>query len=257
MPGHNTIGNRLIVSIGFMAFLTISVSLIAVVNWETLDSQIKTIVEENIPTLRTSYQLERNTAGLQAALNLLSNNTDPILQPGLKQRLSDKLDNITAAISETASLKLHPAIKIEHETLLTDIAIYSDLLYRRNTHQYSLAQTKNTIRWLHQDLIDELTPLRQEVEWQLTRMLPNAINPNAISDVMNEFSSIQAITIQENELYLLVQEIIAQRHNRDLSNAFYFIGFKIEEIHQLSQNPGPLRLDLLLSPATGGAHRPG
>ena len=62
MLSRNTIGNRLIASIGFMTFLTVSVSLIAVVNWETLDTQIKTIVENNIPTLRASYQLERNTA---------------------------------------------------------------------------------------------------------------------------------------------------------------------------------------------------
>ena len=236
MLSRNTIGNRLIASIGFMTFLTVSVSLIAVVNWETLDTQIKTIVENNIPTLRASYQLERNTAGLQAALNELSNNTDPVRHPDLKQKLTGKLEQITAAITETTSLKFHPAIKLEHETLLTDIAIYSDLLYQRNSHQYSLAQSENTIKWLHQDLVDELTPLRQEVEWQLTRMLPNAINTGAITDVMTEFSFIQTITIKENDLYQLVQEIIRQRHQRDLSNAFYFIGFKIEEINQISQN---------------------
>lgn len=127
-------------------------------------------------------------------------------------------------------------IDSEHKTLLTDIAIYSDLLYRRNTHRYSLTQTEYTIKWLHQDLIDELTPLRQEVEWQLTRMLPNAINTEAITDVMTEFSFIQAMTIMENELHQLVEEIIQQRHDRDLGNAFTFIGFKIEEINQVSTN---------------------
>lgn len=236
MRRWNTIGNRLVASIGFMALLTISVSLIAVVNWETLDSQVNTIVEKNMPTLRISYQLERNTAGLQAALNMLSDNTDPIQHATLMQTLTTKLDQITAAISNTASLKFHPAIKNEHQILLTDISVYTNLLYRRNTHGYSLTQTENTIKWLHQDLVDELTPLRQEVEWQLTRMLPNAINTEAITDVMTEFSFIQSITVKENELHQLVHEIIQQRQNRDLGNAFYFIGYKTEEVSKMSQN---------------------
>lgn len=236
MLSRNTIGTRLNASIGFMTFLTISVSLIAIVNWETLDTQIKTIVEKNMPTLRASYQLERNTAGLQAALNILSNNTVPVLHADLKQNITHKLEQITAAITDTASLKFHPAIKTEHETLLTDISIYSGLLYRRSTHLYALAQTENTIKWLHQDLVDELTPLRQEVEWQLTRMLPNVINTEAISDVMAEFAFIQSITIKENELHQLVQEIIQQRQNRDLSNAFYFIGYKTEDVSNMSQS---------------------
>ncbi|GAL08142.1 phosphoglycerate transport system sensor protein PgtB [Photobacterium aphoticum] len=50
MQKRNTIGNRLIASIAFMAFLTISVSVIAIVNWESLDDQIQTMVGKNMPT---------------------------------------------------------------------------------------------------------------------------------------------------------------------------------------------------------------
>ncbi|MGF1726276.1 ATP-binding protein [Photobacterium nomapromontoriensis] len=236
MPRRNTIGNRLIASITFMAFLTISVSVIAMVNWGSLDEQIQTMVDKNMPTLRASYQLERNTAGLQVALNLLGNNTDPVMYADLKQTINDKLAKINAAIAQTANLQFHDAIKKAHETLLNDITVYSDLLYQRNTHLFVLAQTENNITWLHQDLIDELTPIRQEVEWQLTRMLPNAIISSTINDVMTEFSLLQAITIKENELYQLVQEIIRQRQDRDINNAFYFIGYKTEEVSNMSNN---------------------
>ena len=232
----NTIGNRLIASIAFMAFLTISVSLVAIINWESLDDQIQAMVEKNMPTLRASYQLERNTAGLQAALNLLSNNTDPVLHADLKQNINNKLAKINAAIAQTASLKFHAAIKAEHDTLFNDIKLYADLLYQRNTHLYVLAQTENNIKWLHQDMIDELTPIRQEVEWQLTRMLPNALVSSTINEVMTEFSLLQAITVKENELHQLVQEIILQRQERDIGNAFYFIGYKTEEVSQMSQS---------------------
>ncbi|AJR07768.1 HAMP domain-containing protein [Photobacterium gaetbulicola] len=232
----NTIGNRLIASIAFMAFLTISVSLIAIINWESLDDQIQAMVNKNMPTLRASYQLERNTAGLQTALNLLSDNTDPVLHADLKQNINTKLAQINAAIAQTARLQFHAAIKNEHDALFNDIKVYADLLYQRNTHLYALAQTENNIKWLHQDMIEELTPIRQEVEWQLTRMLPNALVSSTINEVMTEFSLLQAITVKENELHQLVQEIIMQRQQRDISNAFYFIGYKTEDISQMSQS---------------------
>lgn len=218
-----------------MGFLTISVGLIAVINWETLDDKIETIVNKNMPTLRASYQLERNTASLQGALNLLSHNTDPILHRNLKQNIFIKLELITAAITETASLDDYPAIKAEHAILASDINAYTVLLDQRNKHLLSLTATENSIKWLHQDLIDELTPLRQEVEWQLTRLLPNVINIHSITEIMTEFSLIQSITVKENELHQLVQEILLQRHERDISNAFYFIGYKIKEVNNMSK----------------------
>lgn len=233
---RNTIGNRLIAAIAFMSFLTISVSIIAIINWDTLDSQIKAIVDKNLPTLWTSYRLERNTAGLQAALNALDNNRDPANHNPLRQEITDQLERISTAIRESADLKHYQTIKAEHETLRDDITVYAKLLDQRNTHQHALTQTENTLKWLHQDLVDELAPLRQEVEWQLTSMVPNALSPEAIRAVMTEFSYIQAITIKESELFLLVQEIIQQRHTLDLSQAFYYIANKIKEIKAISQN---------------------
>ncbi|PSW08414.1 histidine kinase [Photobacterium rosenbergii] len=232
----NTIGNRLIASIALMAFLTISVSVIAIINWESLDDQIQAMVETNMPTLRASYQLERNTAALQAALNVLNNNTDPVLHAELKQNINDKLAKINTTIDQAASLKFHDAIKAEHITLQSDIKVYAGLLYQRNTHISVLAQTENNLKWLHQDMIDELTPIRQEVEWQLTRMLPNALASSTINDVITEFSLLQAITVKENELHQLVQEIILQRQQRDISNAFYFIGYKTKALSKMSQS---------------------
>ncbi|MDX1304320.1 ATP-binding protein [Photobacterium sp.] len=235
MLRRKTIGYRLIAAIAFMAFLTISVSLISLVNWEAIDNQIKTIVDKNMPTLKASYQLERNTAGLQASLHRLSHNTDPVTHNDLKLKINIKLEQITNAITDTVGLNSYPSIKTQHEILVQDIAVFADLLNQRNTHLYSLTQTENTIRWLHQDLVDELTPLRQEVEWQLTRMLPNAVNSDVMADVMTEFSLIQSITINENKLHQLVLEIIQQHQHRDLSNAFYFIGYKTNEIRTMSQ----------------------
>ena len=53
---------------------------------------------------------------------------------------------------------------------------------------------------------------------------------------MTEFSQLQAITVKETELHQLVQEIILQRKQRDISNAFYFIGYKTKTLSTMSKN---------------------
>ncbi|UKA02492.1 ATP-binding protein [Photobacterium damselae] len=231
---NKTIGNRLISAIGFMAFLTIMVSLIAATNWERLNRQIETIVHQNMPTLQVSYQLERKSAGLQSGLSEIELTQDPIVFTALKNEINQHLESITAAIKKTISLQNHVTLKQEHELLTQDIAVYINLLAQRNDVLTNLKQTQNAIKWLHQDLIDELSPLRQDVEWQLKRMMPAVQQDRALAEVMTEFSLIQAITIKENELHQLIEDIILQRRQRDLGNAFYFIDYKIKEITRLS-----------------------
>ncbi|OAN18660.1 histidine kinase [Photobacterium jeanii] len=235
MVNVNTIGNRLIFAIGFMALLTVGVSGVAVYNWETLDDHIEEIVTINMPTLRSSYQLERNTAGLQAALNQISMNTDPVIHHELQQKITAKLLLINLAIKDTVSMEEYAAILNTQQGLAETLQNYTNELEKRNQQLDTLSQIENNIHWVHQDLINELPLLQQEVEWQLTRMLPNIIDTNAIIDVMTEFSLIQSITVKENELHQLAQEIILQHHNRDLSNAFYFIGYKIAEVQTMSE----------------------
>lgn len=235
MVNINTIGNRLIFAIGFMALLTIGVSGVAVYNWETLDDHIEEIVTVNMPTLRSSYQLERNTAGLQAALNKISMNTDPVVHKELQQKITAKLQLINLAIKDTVSMEQYNAILATQKGLAETLSQYNQQLEQRNLQRSTLLQVENNIHWIHQDLINELPLLQQEVEWQLTRMLPNIIDTNAIIDVMTEFSLIQSITVKENELHQLAQEIILQHHTRDLSNAFYFIGYKIAEVQTMSE----------------------
>lgn len=231
---NKTIGNRLIAAIGFMAFLTIAVSLIAATNWERLNRQIETIVHQNMPTLQVSYQLERKSAGLQSELNEIALTRDPIVFTALNNKIDQHLESITAAIKKTISLENHVALKKEHEQLTQDISIYIHLLAQRNEVLTNLQQTQNAIKWLHQDWLMSFSPLRQDVEWQLKRMMPTVQQDRALTEVMTEFSLIQAITIKENELHQLIEDIILQRRQRDLGNAFYFINYKIKEITRLS-----------------------
>ncbi|WP_305455372.1 ATP-binding protein [Photobacterium leiognathi] len=235
-----TIGSRLIMAIILMAFLTISVSVIAVLNWEKLSTQIETITHNNMPIVQASYQLERNTAELQATLNLLGQNTNPLKHETIKNKLNSTLTKISTAIDKISKLHYYPAIKSGQQTLVQQIDNYTKLLKKRNSDLFALSQTKNKLKWLHSDLLEELIPLRQEVEWKLNNMnrhgeKKNAVQLDVVNDIMNEFSLIQAITVKENELHQLIGEIIQQRHQRDLSNAFNFLGHKAAEIEVLSQ----------------------
>ncbi|MDO6501265.1 hypothetical protein, partial [Photobacterium sanguinicancri] len=78
--------------------------------------------------------------------------------------------------------------------LADSLSQFSQQLEQRNIQRNSLLKVEYNIHWIDQDLINELPLLQQEVECQLTRMLPTIIDPNAIIDVMTEFSLIQSIT---------------------------------------------------------------
>lgn len=237
---NNTIGSRLTLAIILMAFLTISVSVIAALTWQKLSQQIETITNENMPTLRASYRLERSTAELQAALVALDINTNPLKHKTIKKNIASVLKDIHQSIDNISSLYYYPKIKSGQQQLVANIDSYIALLQQRNTQQFALKQTENTIKWLHQDLIDELQPLRLEIEWQMMRLLNNPqqsplIHDNNIKNVMTEFSVIQAITVNENELHQLIEDIILHRQHNDINAAFAAIGQKIVTLNKISK----------------------
>ncbi|NAW85650.1 ATP-binding protein [Photobacterium halotolerans] len=236
MLKRKTIGNRLISAISLMAFLSIGVSLIALMTWDNLEEQIDAIVSKNLPTLRASYHLERSTAALKDSLHKIGFNKDPARHAELKQHIQTEAERITHSIASTASLSSYPALKIEHAGLLKDIDTYSHLLSQRSTLLLALAQSENQISWLHQKVVDELAPIRQEVEWQLTRTAPNHLDSDTIRATVNEFSLIQSITVKESELFHLVQEMFHQSDNRDITNAFHYIGYKTEQLKATSDS---------------------
>lgn len=237
---NKTIGNRLTSAIILMAFLTISVSVIAALTWQKLSQQIETIANDNMPTLRASYRLERSTAELQAALTALDMNTNPLKHNAIKTNINSILKDIYQSIDNISSLYYYPKIKAGQQLLVTNINSYIALQQQRNTQQFALKQTKNTITWLHQDLIDELQPLRLEIEWQMMRLLKKPQQSplkqdNNIRNVMTEFSVIQAITVNENELHQLIEDTILHRQHNNLDTEFNAIGQKISHLNKISK----------------------
>ncbi|MCD9464048.1 ATP-binding protein [Photobacterium phosphoreum] len=237
---NNTIGNRLTSAIILMAFLTISVSVIAALTWQKLSQQIGTIANDNMPTLRASYRLERSTAELQAALTALDINTNPLKHKAIKKNISAILTDIHQSIDNISSLYYYPKIKAGQQRLVTNIDNYIDLLQHRNTQKLALKQTENTIKWLHQDLIDELQPLRLEIEWQMMRLLNNPQqsplkHDSNIKSVMTELSIIQTITVNENELYQLIADIILHHQHNDINSAFDAIAQKVIQLNKISK----------------------
>ncbi|MEC6831820.1 ATP-binding protein [Photobacterium toruni] len=237
---NNTIGNRLTSAIILMAFLTISVSVIAALTWQQLSQQIGTITNDNMPTLRSSYRLERSTAELQAALTALDMNTNPLKHKAIKKNIVSILKEIQQSIDNISSLYYYPKIKSGQQLLVANIDSYIALLQQRNVLQLSLKQTENTIKWLHQDLIDELQPLRLEIEWQMMRLLnsPQKLqldHDTNIKNIMAEFSVIQTITVNVNELHQLIKESIRHRQHNDINASFDAISNKILQLKKISK----------------------
>ncbi|WP_297481984.1 ATP-binding protein [uncultured Photobacterium sp.] len=237
---NNTIGNRLTSAIILMAFLTISVSVIAALTWQKLSQQIGTIANDNMPTLRSSYRLERSTAELQAALTALDMNANPLKHKAIKKNIVSILTSIRQSIDNISSLYYYPKIKSGQQLLVANIDSYIALLQQRNTQQLALKQIENNIKWLHQDLIDELQPLRLEIEWQMTRLLNSSqkspqTNDTNIKNVIAEFSVIQTITININELHQQIEDTMLHRQHSDINTAFDAIAQKILQLNKISK----------------------
>jgi len=192
------------------------------------------MLNENIPALKASYQLERSSAELQAYLNEIRTTQTLVRFNQLKAGLQNGLEAINQSTIKLTKSKVVNNLREEYQILGFDIKRNIKLLTLKVQLKQQLAKTLETILWLHQDIVDELNPLLQEMEWQITRdhVMVNSVSQSTLYD---DFSTLQMLTINENELVSLVQEIIRQYKQRNLNSAFHFLGYKTSEIEILSK----------------------
>lgn len=229
-----TIGSRLVAAFTCILLMICLVSIVAFTTWETLDSQVDLMVDDNIPALKASYQLERSSAELQAYLNEVYTTRNLLRLNQLKVRLENEMTELNRATITLTSLPLVSNLRQEYSELANDIQIYTTLQANKIELNQKLNKTSETILWLHQDIVDELTPLNQELEWQIINSRTASLNSTTQISLYSDFSALQQLTVNENELISLVQEVIRQHQQRNLSSAFQFIGYKTLEIELLS-----------------------
>ncbi len=226
-----SLGRRLILAFVSITVLTCVMGMAAYMVWGRLGQQVNQIVEESLPAIGSAYQLERASSRLLLLLAQLRDTRDPVKYSQLSAAVSSTLLDIRNAYPRGSEDERSQQQAFAELNLLVDN--HGTYLKRQIDHLESLQQLQKRINWLHQDLVDDVAPLLQEVEWHLTGMVGSQDDMGEFGSVIKEFSALQDLTFKENELLALVNEVIAQRNQQDLESAFLFIGYKIDEMDEL------------------------
>ncbi|NQZ50452.1 MAG: MCP four helix bundle domain-containing protein [Moritella sp.] len=229
-----TIGSRLVAAFTCILLMIFLVSTVAFTTWNTLENQVDLMTEENIPALTLSYQIERSSAELRAHLNEIHTTPNLVRLNQLKLGLQHNIKEINQATIELSANPLVNNLQQEYHQLDANIQEYSEQLTQKLKLKHNLDKISETILWLHQDIIDEINPLRLEIEWQITHDRAITLNAATQTSLYTDFSTFQMLTINENELISLVQEVIRQHPQRNLNSEFQFIGYKTDELQTLS-----------------------
>lgn len=231
----SSLGRRLILAFVAITTLTGIMGMAAYMVWERLGQQVNLIVEESLPAIGSAYQLERASSRLLLLLAQLRDTRDPVQYQRLSISVSSTLLDIqNAYLLGTPGDQETPSQRQAFDELSTLVADHARYLKQQIDHFETLQQLQKRSNWLHQDLVDDVAPLLQEVEWHLTSMVASSDDMGEFGNVIKEFSALQDLTFKENELQALVNEVIAQRYQQDLESAFLFIGYKIDEIDELT-----------------------
>lgn len=231
----STLGRRLTLAFIAITILTLGMGGTAYVMWDRLGRQVGMIVEENLPAIDGAYQLERASSRLLLQLAQLRDTGDLGDYQRLSRQVSTTLQEMRqASLASSPDNKETPSQRQTFAELGGQVERHGDYLRQQMDHQATLAQIQKRSAWLHQDLVDEVAPLLQEMEWHLTGMVEDGGQHGFLGEVIKEFSTLQDLTFKENELQSLVEEVISQRYQQDLESAFLFIGYKIAEINTLT-----------------------
>ncbi|MFB2641598.1 ATP-binding protein [Shewanella bicestrii] len=217
-----------------MTFLNLFIGITTVLIWEELSNKINHIVEHSLPPLNGAYMLERSSGNLQSIISNSYKINDELGYQNFENDLKNEIDTIKQAyISSNPDRQLLPEQRLALEHFSRLIEQQDTLLKQKIAYSQELDNLQKRITWLHQDLNDEMTPLMQEVEWHVTRLLSHPVDNLSPNALMNEFFILQELSSKETELFTLVNEIIDQRYTRELTSAFSYLDQKIAEIETL------------------------
>lgn len=184
----SSLGRRLILAFLAITTLTGIMGMAAYMVWDRLGQQVNQIVRESLPAIGSAYQLERASSRLLLLLAQLRDTRDPVQYKRLSLSVSTTLQDIQNAYllgsqDDDEALSQQRAFE-ELSALVADHARY---LKQQIVHAETLQQLQKRSNWLHQDLVDDVAPLLQEVEWHLTSMVNSSDDMSEFGNVIKEF----------------------------------------------------------------------
>ncbi|NVJ54971.1 MAG: HAMP domain-containing protein [Vibrionaceae bacterium] len=235
MKKWSTIGAKLILAFtGTTALLTV-VSAVAWLTWSRLDGQVSELLENSVPKYNTSYLLESRSSEIRHRVQLLPTLTNRVEIDSLVVELSEQLAAVKAALTDVQTNPLDD----EEAAILSELYLeleqtlsnYSHLVQQRVEQTRQINKLKEQISWLHQDIRSELTPIRQELHWLISR----GEDGEERTIALEQLRTIQHVLDVESDVFSMTSDVMEAEQLAQVHNAIKVIQYKLDELIKSSQ----------------------
>ncbi len=235
MKKWSTIGAKLILAFtGTTALLTV-VSAVAWLTWSRLDGQVSELLENSVPKYNTSYLLESRSSEIRHRVQLLPTLTNRVEIDSLVVELSEQLAAVKTALTDVQTNPLDD----EEAAILSELYLeleqtlsnYSHLVQQRVEQTRQINKLKEQINWLHQDIRSELTPIRQELHWLISR----GEDGEERTIALEQLRTIQHVLDVESDVFSMTSDVMEAEQLAQVHNATKVIQYKLDELIKSSQ----------------------
>ncbi|EKO3982652.1 HAMP domain-containing protein [Vibrio fluvialis] len=231
LPKSHTIGARLLLAFGASTLVVIAVCLVAWFNWNKLESQVSEVLQKSVPKFNASYVLESRSSEIRRRIQIIGSATNKVVLDSQTERLQqdflvmDQVWNTLANDSEVQTLR------VGYQRLRTFTERYSELVSQRIDVQRQIDMLIEQLQWTHQDINWELTPLRQELQWQLERGDAGEMSGALLAKI----NLIQSLLDSEAQIYTFSRELMLASHQTQVENGMKVLQYRLEELQTASQ----------------------
>lgn len=231
LPKYHTIGARLLLAFGASTLVVIAVCLVAWFNWNKLESQVSEVLQKSVPKFNASYVLESRSSEIRRRIQIIGSATNKVVLDSQTERLQqdflvmDQVWNTLANDSEVQTLR------VGYQRLRTFTERYSELVSQRIDVQRQIDMLIEQLQWTHQDINWELTPLRQELQWQLERGDAGEMSGALLAKI----NLIQSLLDSEAQIYTFSRELMSASHQTQVENGMKVLQYRLEELQTASQ----------------------
>ncbi len=237
------IGKRLRLAFLASSALTLLVALVSIVAWNHLDNQANEILNQNLPTIRSSIKLEQLSKHLAASVVTLTKAGNESERTASWKTIKGELIQLRLLLSQLAA---HQGSQSELTLQLDDFVASAGKLNLKVQNYLEIKgksrQLIERLQWSHSDFNDESTPLQQDLRWQMTTLLEQYLTEQTIARrnslkgqlglLDNRVASMQQLVSGELSLMGMFNETYAQRHHIDLSSSFRYLDFEANKLRE-------------------------
>ena len=227
---YHTIGAKLLLVFACNTALLTIVSLVAWSTWNGLDLQVSKLLGKSIPKYNASYLLESRSSNIRHSVQLLESVDSKVKLDEHVQILQDQFYKIQQTLDNIDSTANGQRLITAYHDLQITLSHYSVLVSNRIDQRRSINLLQEQMKWVHQDIQSELTPLRQEFHWQIERQQSS----KSMGYLLSQLDTIQRILDIENAIYTFAEDMINTKQASQVDNGMKVIQYRAEELLETS-----------------------